>query len=95
MKRNQKTRKKSTIYYKILPWNAVAEDLARRSQWKLVENLQRRKVFDRGNERIVAVRFGPTNWKAEHFVAGKLVDSSGMADEEFVKRIIYEMGIFS
>ncbi|HLC39802.1 MAG TPA: hypothetical protein VJJ76_02870 [archaeon] len=94
MKKNQKSQS-VTKYFKAWPWHILAEDLARRAGWKWAENNPRRKIFDRRNERIVAVKLGLKEWKAEHFIAGKLVDSSGIAQEEFVKRIIYEMGIFS
>jgi hypothetical protein len=88
-----KTKRKN--HFPKLPWLAVAEDLKKRAKWNLVESNPTRKIFERGrNEKLIAVKVGPRMWKAEYFQSGRLMDASGFWDEEMLKRMIYEMGIF-
>jgi len=56
--------------FKAFPWTAVAEDLRRRGNWILVKSTANNKIFERGNERLVAVKLRQDQWKAEYFRAG-------------------------
>lgn len=79
---------------KILPWNVVIEGMDKLGHWNLIGSTVRMKSFARGNEKIVAVKLGPNRWKAEYFSKGRLQDTSGMAEEEYVKRIILQMAVY-
>jgi len=76
-----------------IPWGVIADGLSKMGNWSMTESSSRRKIFLRGNQRIVAVRLGPNRWKAEYSVNDRLQDTSGMAEEEYVKRIVLEMGV--
>jgi hypothetical protein len=77
-----------------MPWSVVADDLKRRGNWSLVNSTPKIKIFQRRNERLVAVKLGRNEWKAEYFQSGRLMDTSGAWNEEFVKKMIYEMGVY-
>lgn len=79
---------------KFLPWTVVINGVNKLGHWNLFQSTPRTKSFVRGNEKIVAVRLGPNRWKAEYFVNGRLQDTSGMAEEEYVKRIILQMAVY-
>ena len=89
-----KSKTKQSKHLPKFPWSAVADDLKRRGRWVLLESTPEAKIFGRGNEKLVAVKLRHKFWKAEYFLAGRLMDTSGMADEEFVKLMIYEMGVY-
>jgi hypothetical protein len=76
-----------------IPWPVIADGLSKLGHWNLIESSSRRKIFERRNERIVAIRLGPDRWKAEYSVNDRLEDMSGMAEEEYIKRIVLEMGV--
>lgn len=79
---------------KNLPWPVVIDGMNKLGHWTLFQSTMRTKSFTRRNEKIVAVKLGPNRWKAEYFVNGRLHDTSGMAEEEFVKRIILQMAVY-
>ena len=79
---------------KPMPWKVVVDDLRRRGNWILVGSTPSSKIFERGNERLVAVKLRKEMWKAEYFQRGRLEDVSGTADEEFIKLMVYEMGVY-
>ena len=77
-----------------MPWPVVIEGINKLGHWNLIQSTTRIKSFSRRNEKIVAVKLGPDRWKAEYFVNGRLQDTSGMAEEEYVKRIILQMAVY-
>jgi len=89
-----KTKSKTKNRLPELPWSVVIEDLRRRGNWVLVSSSTKSKVLERGNERLVAVKLGPKEWKAEYFQGGRLMDTSGAWSESFIKKMIYEMGVY-
>jgi len=84
-----KARHKSISKY--LPWAVIIDGLNKRN-WSLDESSSSKKIFIRGNEKILVVKLGPNKWKAEYFVGRRLQDISGVAEEEFVKKMVFEMG---
>jgi hypothetical protein len=84
---------KSKAQHRRIPtWNEVAKVLEVRG-WQLYKDTKFKKVFVRGNERIVAFRTVGGKWKAEYFYKNKLEDTSGIFDANFVKLMTMEMGV--
>lgn len=77
---------------KSVPWSVIADGLAKWRGWQLTEDSKKRKIFIRRNEKIFVVNVMGNKWKAEYFVNNKLQDTTGVADKEFVKSLVMEMG---
>ena len=77
---------------KSVPWNVIADGLKKWRGWNLEENTSKRKIFVRGNEKILVVNVMGKKWKAEYFFRNRLQDTTGVADKEFVKSLVMEMG---
>lgn len=87
---NKKAKTKDSRF---IPWSVIVDGLKQHGRWSLVESTPKIKIFERRNERLIAVRLGAKQWKAEYFVAGRLMDTSGTWNEDFVKKMLYEMGV--
>lgn len=59
----------------------------------MIKDEKDRKIFSRGNEKLVAFRFLKDKWKAEYFVGKRLSDSTGLDEEGWAKVLMMEMGV--
>lgn len=61
--------------------------------WQLVDDKLTRKVFVRGNEKIVSLKTVGDMWKSEYFYRNKLKDTTGVFEREFIQLLTMEMGV--
>lgn len=87
----QKTNPRGKDTRPIPNWVQIGEMLKYRG-WLLTEVEKHKIIYQRGNESIVAKKLLGNKWKAEYFVNGKLLDSTGIHSEKFAKILTIEMG---
>jgi hypothetical protein len=61
--------------------------------WVFIENKPNIKKFERGHQQISVVKISPKKWKVEYFSNNRLVDSAGIADEQFAKVLAVELAV--
>lgn len=65
--------------------------LLSRIGWELTVNKADLKRYAMGDKALALARVGRSAWKVEYFVNNRLIDSGGVADEEFAKVVAVEM----
>ena len=76
---------------RIPTWETVKNTLQQMG-WYQMSRSSDRIVFERGNERIIAHNvYG--KWKTEYWQGTRMLDSTGMLDENMSKILTLEMGV--
>lgn len=73
-----------------ISWSELNRFLARIG-WELTVNKADLKRYAMGDKALALARVGMGAWKVEYFVSNRLIDSGGVADEEFAKVVVVEM----
>lgn len=77
---------------RIPTWDEIGKMLIYRG-WLLTEREKNKIIYQRGKERIIAVRILGNKWKSEYFIGTRLSDSTGVQNETYAKILTIELGV--